>query len=375
MNTMNTYQRCNRCIMDTTVTDIKFDENGNCNYCTEYIDSYGRITADKKHRAFKLDQLKKAIKEAGKSNDYDCIVGVSGGLDSSYVLYVVVKQFGLRPLAVHLDNGWNTELSVSNIDKLCKVLGVDLFTCVSEWEEFKKMQLAFFRANVIDIEMLTDHAIQALLYKIAKEKGIKYILAGTNMAHEGMRIPPGWGHVKLDSRNIKSICRKYGQGVRIETFNLMGLMKYLKYLFINRIKWISLLDYLDYSKENAINVLTKSAGWKPYEKKHYESIFTRFYQGYILPWKFGVDKRLMHYSTLICSGQMTRDEALALMQKPTYENQDQLAEDKKYVLKKLGLNDEEFASYLRAHGVPHDYYPSDKWLFEKLVDLKRMLNR
>jgi len=373
--TMNTYQRCARCIMDMTVPGIKFDQNGNCNYCTEYLGIYERMSADKKHRTAKLSQLTRAIKEAGKTKDYDCIVGVSGGLDSSYVLYIVVKQLGLRPLAVHLDNGWNSELSVSNIEKICKVLGADLYTHVIDWEEFKKMQLAFFRANVIDIEMLTDHAIQALLYKLANEKGIKYIMAGTNVANEGMRIPPGWVHVKLDSRNIRSICRKYGQGVRIKTFPIMGLFEYLKYLFVNRIRWESLLDCLDYSKENAIDILTKSAGWKPYEKKHYESIFTRFYQGYILLQKFGVDKRLMHYSTLICSGQMTRTEALAMMQRPPYENQSQLAEDKKYVLKKLGLNDEEFTNYLKAPGVPHDYYPSDKWLIEKLVALKRMLNK
>jgi hypothetical protein len=234
-------------------------------------------------------------------------------------------------------------------------------------DEFKSLEIAFFKANVIDIEMLTDHAIIATLYKTACDRRIRYILAGTNVANEGMRMPPGWIHFKLDLRNIRAISKKYGNGKKLKTFPTIGLAKYLKYRFINGIKWLSLLNYLTYNRDEAIQIMNRDLGWRSYEKKHYESLFTRFYQGYILPKKFNVDKRKLHYSTLICSGQMTRDEAYKLMKDEAYSDEQILKEDKEYVLKKLGLSNEEFDKYIDSPPVPHSYYPSNEWTYNQLA--------
>ena len=310
----NDDQICTRCIMDSTVPDIRFDEKGICNYCTKYFEVMDKLYIDEVQKERVLERIVDEIKEKGRGKDYDSILGVSGGLDSSYLLYRAVK-LGLRPLAVHLDNGWDSELSISNIEKLVKTLNVDLYTHVIDWEEFKDLEIAFFKANVVDIEMLTDHAIVATLYETALRRKIKYILAGTNMANEGIRIPRGWSHSKLDLRNIRSIYGKYGNRKKLNTFPTIGLTRYFKYRFIDGIKWVSLLDYLTYDWDEAIHILNKEINWRKYEKKHYESIFTRFYQGYILPKKFNVDKRKVHYSTLICSGQMTRDRACRINEK------------------------------------------------------------
>lgn len=366
MKMIERHKICTRCIMDKTVPDIRFDENGICNYCTEYFDKINKLNLDELQKGNLLRKVLREIKEEGKNKDYDCILGVSGGLDSSYLLYHAVK-LGLRPLAVHLDNGWDSELSISNIEKLVKTLNVDLYTYVIDWEEFKDLEIAFFRANVIDIEMLTDHAIVATLYGAALERKIKYILAGTNMTNEGIRIPGAWSHSKLDLKNIKSIHRRYGTRKKMDTFPTIGLTRYLKYRFIDGIKWVSLLDYLTYNWDEAIQVLNKEIDWRNYEKKHYESIFTRFYQGYILPTKFNVDKRKVHYSTLICSGQMARERAYELMKNDPYDDEQLLKEDKEYVLKKLGLNNEEFEEYINSPSVPHSYYSSNEWIYQQLV--------
>jgi hypothetical protein len=248
-----------------------------------------------------------------------------------------------------------------------KTLNVDLYTHVIDWEEFRDLQIAFFKAHVIDIEMLTDHAIVATLYGAALERKIKYILAGTNMANEGIRVPGVWSHSKLDLRNIKSIYRRYGTRKKIDTFPTIGLTRYLKYRFIEGIKWVSLLDYLTYDWDEAIRILNKEINWRKYEKKHYESIFTRFYQGYILPKKFNVDKRKVHYSTLICSGQMARDRACELMKNEPYDDEQLLKEDKEYVLKKLGLSNEEFEKYINSPSVPHACYSSNERIYSQLV--------
>ncbi len=368
------YKLCNRCIMDTTAADIVFDTNGRCNYCTEYFDLLANLKLDDSKKAESLSLLVSNIKNRGNNNDYDCIVGVSGGLDSSYALYKV-KEIGLRPLAVHLDNGWNSELSINNIERLVKSMGVDLYTHVINWEEFRDLQVAFFKANVVDIEMLTDHAIIAILYKIANNKKIRYILAGTNMANEGMRMPPQWNHIKLDLRNIKAIYKIFGSGKKLETFPMLGLGEHIWLRLIHGIRWVSILDYFTYNKTEASEILNKEIGWRPYEKKHYESVFTRFYQGYILPEKFKIDKRRLHYSTLICSGQMSRDEALELMNKNPYDSLSLLEEDKNYILKKLGFTPEYFVQYLDSALVEHTHYPSDSGIYKVLLNIKNYIGK
>src|SRR3972149_3504036 len=362
------YRMCSRCIMDTTAQDISFDENGVCSYCTNFLNLLNRVHFNETLHRELLERTVKKIKKSGKNENYYCIVVVSGGLDSSFVLYNA-RKLGLRPLAVHLDNGWNSELAVSNIEKLVKSLNVDLYTHVINWEEFKDLQIAFFKAHVVDIELLTDHAITAILYKIAHERQIRYLVSGTNVASEGMRIPPNWAHLKIDFKNIKAIYKRFGNGKRLETFPTIGLVKYVKYTLLDKIKWLSILDFMPYKKDEAIQILIKETGWRPYEKKHYESIFTRFYQGYILPKKFNIDKRKLHYSTLICSGQMSREKALELLRMSTYDNQLLLKEDEEYVLKKLGFSPKEFEEYLNSPPVPHDCYPSSEWSYNKLATI------
>jgi N-acetyl sugar amidotransferase len=355
--------------MDTTALDIMFDREGHCNYCREFFELINRSKLNTAHKEKVLNDIKRNV----RNKPYDCLIGVSGGLDSSYALYVVVKKLGLRPLAVHLDNGWNSELSVSNIEKLVKALDVDLYTYVIDWQEFKDLQIAFFRANVIDIEILTDHALAAILYKVAYDRQLRHIVAGTNIANEGMRIPPGWNHSKMDLENIRAIYRKFGSGKKLRTFPKMGVAKYLKYRYINKIKWIPILDYVPYIKDEAMQILNKEIGWRYYEKKHYESVFTRFYQGYILPIKFNIDKRRLHYATLICSGQLSRDRALELMRNKPYDEPSLLEEDKNYVLKKLGFSHEEFEKYLNSPEIPHNNYPSEEWIYNMLLRIQKII--
>lgn len=368
---MPNYVICNRCVMDTSASDISFNSQGCCNFCTDSLNYMNMFKEHFSNGEAKLNSLIDTIKRDGKGKDYDCIVGVSGGLDSSYVLYKT-KEFGLRPLAVHLDNNWNSELAVNNIERLVKYLNVDLYTHVIDWQEFKDLQLAFIKSNVIDIEMLTDHALIALLYKAAKDNNCRYILAGTNTASEGMTFPKEWNHFKIDLPNILDIYRKFGNGIKLRTFPMMSLTRYLLYKYMDKILWTSILNYLDYRKDDAAKEML-TIGWKPYEKKHYESIFTRFYQGYILPKKYNVDKRRIHYSTLICSGQMTREQALFELQNDCYEDIDLLNQDKEYVLKKLNITSEAFQTYLETPGELHSRFASNEKYYNLLKRIQTLV--
>ncbi|GHV88629.1 LPS biosynthesis protein WbpG [Spirochaetia bacterium] len=363
---MKEYRICTRCVMDTSADDITFDENGYCNYCTDFINQLELFHSDSESELEKKrEYLIKKVKKDGQNKPYDCIVGVSGGVDSSYVLYLT-KQYGLRPLAVHLDNGWNSELATHNISNLCNKLGVDLYTHVIDWEENRDMQLSFFAANVIDIELLMDNAMAALNYNQSKKYNLKYMLSGTNSATEGMRMPYNWNHYKYDKKNILSIHKKFGK-VKIETHPLFSTWDFLWNRYIINHKWISFLDYFVYNKAAALKILQKEVDYKPYPYKHYESVFTRFYQGYILPHKFNVDKRRLHLSTLIIAGQMAREEALKHFNSSPYADPAQEKQDKEFVMKKLGFTEERFEKYIKTPGVSHEYYGSEKWLMNLLV--------
>lgn len=357
---MGDYQVCTRCVMDTTAKDIVFDKNGVCNYCTTFLKKIEDTQAEIADLQLHRDELISAIKANGKGKEYDCIVGVSGGVDSSYALYLAVKH-GLRPLAVHLDNGWNSELASQNIAKMVDSLGIDLYTHVIDWEENRDLQLSFFKANVVDIELLTDNAMLALNYQQAAKYGIRYILFGYNVATEGMSIPPGWNHYKRDVYNIRQIHKRFGS-VPIKTHPLLSTMDYLQYTFMHKIKGIAFLDYFSYNKSEALKLLQNEFDYKPYPYKHYESIFTRFYQGYILPRKFGYDKRRVHLSTLVISGQMTREEALKLLEDSPYPDPEQEEQDRIFVMEKLGFSEESFNQYMNAPEVPHQIYGSEEWL-------------
>lgn len=347
---------CSHCILDTNDdAHITFDQNGVCNYCLTYqkSDHLKSVTKSDNYQT-KLNSLIEEIKNAGKNNKYDCLIGVSGGVDSTYVAYQA-KQLGLRPLIFHYDNGWNSELAVKNIENTVTVLNFDLYTYVNNWEEFKDLQLAFMKASVVDIELLTDHAIGALQLILAAKFNIKYIISGTNMATEAI-LPSHWYHWKIDALNIKAIHKQFGK-IKLKTYPLLGYFKRMYYTRILKIKIIPLLDYIPFNKDEAKRTIIEALGWRDYGGKHYESIFTRFYQAYILPNKFKIDKRKAHLSTLICSGQMTREQALTEIKQAIFPP-DKLKEDKEYVLKKFNLTEREFDDIMSLPVKQHTDYPS-----------------
>lgn len=357
---MSKYQVCTRCVMDTSAPDIFFDEQGVCNYCSEFLEKHSHVLFKNEfQRTEERNGLVAKIKKAGRGKRYDCVIGVSGGVDSAWTLYQAVRS-GLRPLAVHMDNGWNSELAQSNIENLVRKLGIDLYTHVIDWDEYRRLMQAFFDADVIDIELLYDNAMQAVNYRQAKQHGVKWILAGTNQATEGMRIPPTWNWFKYDKKNIKSLARKFGHGMRLKTFPAIGILELIYFKFIRRIKWVSFLDYFDYQKNDALKILEKRLGYKPYPYKHYESVFTRFYQGHLLPEKFGVDKRRLHLSTLVISKQMNRAEALSLMDQSPYPSQQELESDIQYFFKKMQWSNDQFREYLLRKERLHAEYGSEK---------------
>ncbi len=360
---MGNQKICTRCVMDTSDSDIQFDEKGTCNQCRRYEELMRSILCSDEEKHQKLKSLVNKIKEKGKNKEYDCIIGVSGGVDSTMVAYTV-KKLGLRPLAVHVDNGWNSELSVKNIEQTCKVLDIDLYTRVLDWEEFKDLQLSFLKSLFINVEMPTDHAIMAVLFQIADEKKIQYIISGSNLATEGI-LPNSWVYDIKDWRFIEGIHRKFGK-LKLKTFPHYSLIDLFYYLFIKRIKFATILDYIEYNKKDVVKLIEKELGWKYYGGKHYESIYTRFYQGYILPRKFKIDKRRAHLSTLICSGQITREEALEELKKDPYPSKEMMQEDKEYVIKKFGLTGEEFEKIMSQPIKTFKSYPNNSFLFCKL---------
>lgn len=346
--------------MNDSVEEITFDNNGNCNFCNEFMASFASKGLGEPNSLGiqeKLAGLILEIQRDGKNRPYDCIVGVSGGVDSSWVLVKAVS-LGLRPLAVHMDNGWNSNLAVSNISNLIDKLGVDLHTYVINWDEYRSLMEAFFAADVIDIELLYDNALHEVCYSQAEKYGLKYILSGSNFSTEGLRMPGSWNwESKFDGRNIVRISRHHGAKVR--TFPLFTTLKWLKYTYLARIKWVPFLDLLDYEKEPALAVLESQYSYARYPYKHYESVFTRFYQGFLLPKKFGVDKRLVHLSTLVVSGQMSRSQALQDLRTPPYPSEREQRVDLQFFLKKMGWSEQKLAEYLERPQVSHSSFGTD----------------
>lgn len=365
-------QTCTRCIMDTSAAAIHFNDEGICNFCEDFLlETHRFVPQAPEERDAALAALVADVKAQGKGKKYDCIVGVSGGVDSSWALVRAV-QLGLRPLAVHMDNGWNSELAQNNIANLVRGLNVDLYTHVIDWNEIRRLMDAFFASDVIDVELLYDNAMTAINFTQATKYGLRHILSGSNSATEGMRMPVNWNWNKTDKRNIVGISRRFG-GPKLKTFPSIGTLEYLRYFVVNRIRWVPFLDYLEYRKAATLDVLTKEYGYKPYAYKHYESVFTRFYQGYILPEKFGVDKRKLHLSNLVITDQMSRDEALESASGLPYPSQRELELDKNYFMKKMRWDEKKLADYIGRSEVPHDAYPSEAKLFQFLVGIYRKL--
>jgi len=367
------YQVCTRCVMDTSAPDISFNADGVCNYCTEFLATRARyLRDDPVARQDRLDAVLSEIRAAGRGKSYDCVVGVSGGVDSSWTLALAV-DLGLRPLAVHMDNGWNSELAQNNIANLVRGLGVDLHTHVIDWPEYRGLMEAFFASDVIDVELLYDNAMLAVNYGTAARHGVKHILAGTNVATEGMRMPPSWNWLKYDKRNIAAISNRFG-GPRLRTFPAIGTWDFVRY-HLRGIRWQSFLDNFEYRNAAALQSLQGRFGYKPYPFKHYESVFTRFYQGFLLPEKFGVDKRRLHLSTFVMNGEMTRAEALAALEGIPYESEKLLRSDTAYFLKKMGWSQEKLDEYLARPEKPHDAYPTEKPLWDRSLGMYRKLRQ
>jgi len=369
----NGYQQCSISVLDNVADPkITFDDKGICNYYYEYKKAEDEtvFTGEEGHQ--KLNAIVAKIKEAGKEKKYDCITGVSGGVDSTY-LALKAKKLGLNPLIVHFDNGWNSELAVKNIENIIGRLGFDLYTLVVDWQEFKDIQLAFIKASVVDIETITDHAIIATLYKLALENNIKYVLSGTNVVTEAI-LPSYWIYSKTDHINIQDIHKKFGT-IPLKTYPFYN-RKMKKLVEIQGIESINLLNFMPYVKADVKKTITEELGWRDYGGKHYESIFTRFYQGYILPTKFSIDKRKAHLSNLIFSGQISKTDALNELKEPIYDAS-QLKMDKEFVLKKLGFTEEEFERIMKEPRREHTDFATEKSIYEKypiIAPLKPMAN-
>lgn len=340
------YQICTKTVMDTiSDPDIVFDENGVCNYYHEFKEKLKIRVPPLAEGKKELEALVAKIKAAGKGKKYDCIIGISGGVDSTYTAWLV-KELGLRPLAVHLDNGWNSELAVKNIENILNKLNIDLYTEVLDWEMFKDLQLSFLKASTPDGEIPTDHAILAILYQMADKFGVKYIVSGMNFRNEGM-LPPSWARGYLDWKYISSVQKKFGKQ-SLKSFPHFSIAKFIYYNLIKKIRSVSFINYIDFNKEEAMKLIQDKLDWKYYGGKHYESIYTRFYQAYILPEKFKIDKRKAHLTCLLIStGEITREQALEILKTPTADPK-MLEDDLEYLLKKLDITRQDFEQIMNA---------------------------
>jgi N-acetyl sugar amidotransferase len=344
------HQQCVRCVMDTSDPWITFNDIGVCNHCQKY-DAYIAKIGSSENRNLRLNQMVKQLKAYGKGKDYDCIMGLSGGVDSSYLAWFAVKKLGLRPLVVHVDTGWNSELAVNNIQNIVQRLNLDMHTLVINWPEIRDLQRAYFLSGVANLDVPQDHAFIAALYSEARKYGIKDILNGGNMQTESI-LPSAWGYDSSDAISLRAIHKKFGT-VNLKKYPTISMFKkYFYYPFMLRMRVHCPLDLIDYSRDEAKKLLIKELGWRDYGGKHYESIFTKFFQAHYLPVKFGYDKRLAHYSSLIVSGQMTKEQAQADLQKPLYSTQE-LEENKAFWIKKLGLSVADYERTMAARPVTY----------------------
>ena len=350
------YQICTKTIMDTSDKEILFDEEGVCNHYHRYkqlepLYAYQGAGTDRARKEM-LDR----IRLAGKGKPYDCLIGISGGVDSSYVAYLAHEN-GLRPLVVHFDNGWNSELAIRNIEQIVRRLNFEYQTWVVDWNEFRDLQKAFLKASVNNAEIPTDHAFLAALYRIAEKNKIKYVLSGSNFVTEGI-LPKSWGYNAKDLKHLLAIHRLYGS-VPLKTYPTLGFKREIYYTYVKGIKMIRFLNYFKYEKADAMKILQEKLGWTYYGGKHYESVFTRFFQAYLLPQKFGIDKRRAHLSTLIASGQISRDAAIEEMKAEAYPA-DLVKQDIQYVRKKLMLSESEFDAILSDPPRSYKDFPNDE---------------
>ena len=362
INTARDHKICKNCVMDTTDSKITFDEKGVCDHCNTF---YKEIlpkwhTDDKGDKALK--EIVKKIKKEGESKDFDCLMGMSGGIDSSYLLYIMVEKYGLRPLVFHVDAGWNSQIAVNNIERLVDGLGIDLYTEVINWEEIKDLQLAFFKSGVSHIDTPQDHSFFATMYKFASKHNIKHILTGGNYSTECVRNPLEWMYYQSDSIQLRDIYKKHGTG-KLKDYPVSNILWHKVYLpYVKKIKLIRPLDFFPYNKDEAMKTLVDKFGYQKYPQKHFESRFTRFYESYWLTKKFGFDTRKVQYSSLILTNQMTRVEALEKLKSPAYDPAT-IHKDFEYIATKLGISKEELQSYMDAPNKTYKDYKSQENIY------------
>jgi N-acetyl sugar amidotransferase len=366
-----TIKYCAKCLLDTSMGGVHIEENGNCNFCNNYNDYYKSIFSINDKQNELLQKINK-IKKDGTNKPYDCILGLSGGVDSSYLAYMAKKVWGLRPLGVHLDNGWNDELAVSNIEKICKQLDIDLITYVINWNEFKDLQVSFLKASVENAEAPTDHAIYSTLFQLASKHHIKYILDGANHQTEYNRVGflPG-GYTYSDWSQIKGIHNRFGN-IQLKTFPKLQFWKRAYYSIIKGIQKVNLLGLCDYNKVAATNLLIEQLKWVPYKGKHHESMFTKWHQCVYLPEKFKFDKRKIHLSDLILSGQLNKQNALTEIEVPAIESVEK-KELENYVMKKLGLTHIEYEQIKNAQPISYKAYPNNAKFINYYLNARKTL--
>lgn len=380
MKAQRQYQMCTQCVMDTTDSMIVFDDKGVCDHCRSFAQHVlPNWHADERGRA-ELERIAAKIKKDGVKRDFDCIMGMSGGADSSYMLHVVVKELGLRPLVFHVDGGWNSKIAVHNIEVLVTKLGLDLYTEVIDWNEMRDFQLSYFKAGVPNIDVPQDHAFIAVLYEFASKYKIRYILNGGNYSTECVRNPLEWLYYGTDMAQIRDIRKRFGT-ISMKTYPFSGVLKHKFYLrYIRRIQVVKPLNYIPYVKAEAMRFLNKEYGWEPYPQKHFESRFTKFYEGYWLPRKFGYDTRRVQYSSLILTGQMSREEALKKLEQPAMSDEEAKHEFE-YVATKLGISVQELQGYFDAPNKSYKDYKNQQAMFTlgasimKLLGIERAIKR
>lgn len=365
------FQRCTRCVMDTTDSKITFDENGVCDHCRNFDKNIKPYWNPNEVNEEELERVAAKIREAGKGKEYDCILGLSGGADSSYLAYIAKEKMHLRPLALVVDTGWNLNVAVENIEKIVKGLELDMYTEVVNWKEMRDLQLAFFKSQISSQDFPQDHAIFAGLYNYAIKHKIKYVLTGSNSATEFIRPPVEWLYLN-DLKMAKDIHKRFGS-IPLKTFPMCGMFKYrIYYKYFRGMKRVYPLDYVVYNKAEAEQLLHEKYGWTKYENKHYENVFTRFFEGYYLPTKFGFDTRKNVCSNQILAGTMTREEALELLKKEPYDA-DQMEQDKEYIAKKLGISVQEFNDIIFGENKTPMDYKNSYWVIELAVKLCKLL--
>jgi len=359
---MRSYQICCNCVMDTTDSKITFDEKGICDHCNDFYNHVKPNWHPDEIGRKQLELIIQQIKKSSKKHDFDCLLGISGGVDSSYMLHLIVTEFGLRPLVFHVDGGWNSELAVNNIQVMIDKLDLDLFTEVIDWEEMRDFQLSFFKSGVPHIDLPQDHAFIATLYEFANKYKVKHIMNGANISTECVRNPMEWLYYGTDMRQINDIHKQFGT-IPLKKYPLSPILKHKFYLrYIKGIKVIKPLNYLPYNKKEAIRILSETYGWKEYPQKHFESRFTKFCEGYWLPERFGFDTRRVQYSSLILTEQMDRNEALKRLEKPAYDPET-INDEFKYIANKLNISEDELRMYFKAPVKTYKDYKNQEILF------------